>query len=106
MIKLYTVALSAILALPVGLSAQTQTSTPPASRPEELGAPPPSPSRAASTPSVPQDKHEAKRTKKVKKAKKNNCNPGPSYPGMPDYCKNPYWDPKDWDYIYANSAHF
>ena len=41
---------------------------------------------------------------KVKKVKKSSCVSPPAGSGLPDYCKSPYWDPKDWNYISINGG--
>jgi hypothetical protein len=43
------------------------------------------------------------KTKKAKKVK-TACVSPPADSGLPDYCKNPYWNPKDWDYIRSNES--
>jgi hypothetical protein len=40
----------------------------------------------------------------VKKVKKSSCVSPPADSGLPDYCKNPYWEPKDWNYIMMNGC--
>lgn len=74
----------------------------------------PAPSQATGAPassattvaSAPQNGNGAARSgKSAKKTEKTKDDCAKQvFQGQPDYCKNPYWGPKDWDYINENNA--
>jgi hypothetical protein len=96
---------AACLLLPAGLSAQAAN-------------PGPSAQTAPSTPGVAdtgtgdnttnqqqaQPNSKPRKKDKAAKVKKSSCVSPPADSGLPDYCKNPYWEPKDWIYILNNSG--
>ena len=105
--SLAVVLVAVIFALPLSLSAQAGNANSVAQN-----APATSTSPTADTSATPQQpntdssksaKVKAKKAKKVKKVK-TACVSPPADSGLPDYCKNPYWDPKDWDYIRSNES--
>jgi hypothetical protein len=97
---LVTVAVAVILALPVTLSAQTGNAGSPAQNsPAKPGVDTAPNGNTSAQPQQP--KTGSKKKAKVKKA---GCVSPPADSGLPDYCKNPYWDPKDWIYIMENSG--
>jgi hypothetical protein len=93
---LSTFALAAILALPPALAAQEGN----ASSPSQNSPTVPS----ATAPQQPEVGTKKDKQKKLRKVKKNNCVSPPSDSGLPDYCRNPYWEPKDWVYIMNNQS--
>jgi hypothetical protein len=98
--SLVTVSLAVFLVLPVGLSAQAGNANPPAQAPATSGAGNAPAENTSAKPSQPlTDSHKSK-----KKVKKSSCVSPPADSGLPDYCRNPYWNPKDWDYIRSNNS--
>jgi hypothetical protein len=87
-----TVALAVILALPVGLSAQTGNAGSPA---QNAPATPSASSAPETNSSAKSQQPDTNSKKSKKKAKKSNCVSLPADSGLPDYCKNPYWEPRD-----------
>ena len=101
---------AAILALPPGAgSGKTNApaqnapaaAAPSSTVPADAGAQPQQP--GADKTSKQAGKKENKKEKK-KKVKKSSCVSPPPDSGLPDYCKNPYWEPKDWIYIMNNTG--
>ena len=92
--------LAAILALPTGVNADSEKAIPPAQAPAATA-----PADAGAKPATPASSSSKSRKKdKKKKVKKSSCvSPAPDS-GLPDYCRSPYWEPKDWDYIRANES--
>jgi hypothetical protein len=98
--SLVTIALAVFLALPVALNAQTGNASSPA---QNAPAAPSAGNASAANPTA-QAQQPVERSKKKKKVKKNSCVSPPADSGLPDYCKNPYWEPRDWGYIRNNSG--
>jgi hypothetical protein len=93
---LVTVAVAAILVLPVALNAQAGNASSPAQN--APGASSAATVQASSGPQQPNT--DSKKKAKVKKVKKkSNCVSPAADSGLPDYCKNPFWEPRDWEYI-------
>jgi Ni/Co efflux regulator RcnB len=101
--SLVTIALAVSLALPLALNAQAGNASSPAQNapaaPSAGNAPAANPTAQAQQP-VERSKHK----KKLNKVKKSNCVSPSADSGLPDYCRNPYWEPRDWDYIRNNSG--
>jgi len=100
--------LAAMLAFPPGAdSGQTNTpaqnaptaAAPSATAPADASAQPPDKDKASKQAGKKENKKEKK-----KKVKKSSCVSPPPDSGLPDYCKNPYWQPKDWIYIMNNAS--
>jgi len=101
---------AAMLALPPGADSGKANAT--AQNAPTAAAPPSTAPAGASAQPRPPDtdktskqagKKENKKEKK-KKIKKSSCISPPPDSGLPDYCKNPYWEPKDWLYIMNNTG--
>ncbi|MGA2990487.1 MAG: hypothetical protein ABSD88_08420 [Candidatus Korobacteraceae bacterium] len=109
-----TLFLAAVLAVPMRLGAGSAKAGASAQSPQ-AAVPGPTPGGAsaetgkaqphedASTKTGKKDKNK-KNTQTKKAKKKSACVSPPADSGLPDYCRNPYWDPKDWWYIYANNG--
>ena len=98
--SLVTIALAGLLALPVALNAQAGNASSPA---QNAPAAPSAGNTTAENPTVKSQPSNAGKKSK-KKLKKSSCVSPPADSGLPDYCKNPYWYPQDWDYIKNNTT--
>lgn len=97
---LVAIVMTAMFALPPTLAAQAGSASAPAQNPPATtGAP--AEQQPSNTSTSPEDNGKKAKVKKVKKVKKPCVSP-PANSGLPDYCKNPYWEPKDWGYILSN----
>ena len=104
--------LAAILALPAGLSAQAGKASAPAGSTPVAAPASTVPADASATPQQANaDKafHETKKKSKDKKEKKpktakSTCVAPEPGSGWPNYCANPYWEPKDWIYLNVNGS--
>lgn len=96
--SLTNVAIATILTLPVALSGQTWNASSPAQNtPMQYGDGTARTGTTYNTP--PQANTGSGKSEKRAKVKKSSCVSPPANSGLPDYCKNPYWEPKDWYYI-------
>ena len=91
---------AAVLAVPVGLAAQAGNASPPAQNPPATSTTPTGGTSTTVPTTVPQqDNANSEKSEKKPKAKKSSCLSPPADSGLPDYCKNPFWEPRDWTYI-------